>query len=156
MVRVYSVVFEGVAVSAVQDLFNLQPATNKPCIIHEVHIMQDAGEVSEQLPVRIRRLPATVTNGTGGSTPTPRQMVSSDPAAGATVRANDATTRATSSGTAVTLRRASDNVLNGWHWVFTPECRPIFIAGEAMIVGLETAPAASLTMSGEVVFEEIA
>lgn len=152
--RIYTAIFEGVSVSAAQDLFSIRPGNNKPCRIHEIHITQDTGETSEQLPVRLRRLPATVTAGSGGSAVTPQPVPSTDTATGATVRAND-TTIATSSGTAVTIRRMGDNVLNGWHWVFTPEVRPEVLPGEALVVHLPTAPGAALTMSGEMVFEEL-
>lgn len=154
MARVYSAVFEGISVSVAQDLFSLQPASNKPCVIHEVHITQDTGETSEQLPVRLRRLPATFTVGSGGAAVTPGKVgPSSDAASGATVRRND-TTIATTNGTAETLRRAGDNVLNGWHWVFTPETRLVIVNGEGFVVHLPTAPGAALTMSGELIFEE--
>lgn len=154
MSRMYSAVFEGVSVSAIQDLFSLQPATQKPCIIHEVHITQDSGETSEQLPVRLRRLPATFTVGSGGAAVTPRSTTNSDTASGATVRRND-TVQATTSGTAQTLRRQGDNVLNGWHWVFLPEGRWTIVNGEGLVVEMVTAPGAALTMSGEIVFEEV-
>lgn len=153
MGRMYAAVFEGVSVSAVQDLFSLQPASNKPCVIHEVHITQDAGETSEQLPVRLRRLPATFTVGSGGAAVTPSPILPSDTASGATVRRND-TTQATTSGTAQTHRRQGDNVLNGWHWVFLPESRIWVSNGMGLIVDLVTAPGSALTMSGELIFEE--
>jgi hypothetical protein len=155
MSRVYTAVFEAISVSAAQDLFSLQPAANKLVEIHEVHITQDTGETSEQLVVRLRRLPATFTVGSGGAAVTPDPMSPGDAAAGATVRRND-TTVATTSGTAATLRRQGDNVLNGWHWVFTPETRPKVVNGQGFIVHLPTAPGAALTMSGELVFEEVA
>jgi hypothetical protein len=154
MPRVYTAVFEGISVSAVQDLFSLQPAANKRCKIHEVHITQDTGETSEQLVIRLRRLPATFTVGSGGAAVTPSAMDSFDTASGATVRRND-TTVATTSGTAETLRRQGDNVLNGWHWVFTPETRPGIYNTQGFVVHLVNAPGAALTMSGELVYEEL-
>jgi hypothetical protein len=154
MSRLYCAVFEAISVSAAQDLFSLQPAVNKPCAIHEIHITQDAGETSEQLVVRVRRLPATFTVGSGGAAITTGPISAFDTAFGATVRRND-TTAATTSGTAVPLRRMGDNVLNGWHWVFTPETRPLFVNGEGCVVNLPTAPGAALTMSGELIFEEL-
>lgn len=154
MGRVYSATFSGVTVSAAQDFFSLQAASNKPCIIHEVHITQDADETSQQLVVQLKRMPATWTVGSGGAAVTPGPMTATDTAAGATVRRND-TTVGTTSGTAVTLRRSGDNVLNGWHWVFTPETRPVFINGEALVVHLPNAPGAGIAMSGELIFEEI-
>ena len=72
MGRVYSAVFEGVSVSAVQDFFELTAPSAAAVCIHEVHITQDSDETSQQLPVRILLVPATITSGSGGSTLTPR------------------------------------------------------------------------------------
>ena len=153
--RVYSAVFEGVTVSVAQDFFELTaPATAAVCV-REIHITQDDNETSQQLPVKLIRVPATVTSGSGGSAPTPRKMENGSPAAAATVEANN-TTVATTSGTLEILRRIGDNVLNGWHWVFLPETMLWLAPSGVLVVRLVTAPSPSaLTMSGEIVWEEI-
>lgn len=152
--RMYSAVFSGVTVSAAQDLFELLAPSTAAIVIHGVSITQDTSETSEQLPFTIKRIPATVTSGSGGGTATPRRMAPGDAASGATVEINN-TTRASSSGTIEILRRRAENILNGVHWLFTPEERIVVPPSGTVIVGLETAPAAALTMSGEIVFEEI-
>jgi hypothetical protein len=154
MGRVYSAVFEGVSVSAVQDFFELTAAATCVVAVHEVHITQDDGETSEQLPVHIIRVPATVTGGSGGAAVTPRKMQSGDPAATTAVERNN-TTVATTTGTLEVLRRAGDNILNGWHWVFTPEARLWLAPSGVLVVRLVTAPGSALVMSGEVIFEEL-
>ena len=146
MGRKYTAVFEGVSVAAVQDLFEINAPSDAIVVIHDVHITQDASETSEQLPFAIKR--STGSSGSGGSVVTPRQMESGDAAFGGTVEANN-TTQAT---TVTTLRRRSENMLNGVHWQdlgikLSPSAR--------VVVTLETAPAAPLDMSGEIVFEEI-
>ena len=151
--RIVYVSFAAVAVSAIQDFFEIRPAAEKPVVLHEVHITQDAGETSEQLPVAVKRLTATVTSGTGGGSPDVRKLRSSDTAIAFASERNN-TTPATSSGNTEVLMRMGDNVLNGWHWVCLPESRPEFVNTEALIVKLETAPGAALTMSGYVVVEE--
>lgn len=155
MGRMYSAVFEGVSVSAVQDFFEITaPSTGVVCL-HEVHITQDASETSEQLPVRILRVPATVTSGSGGTAPTARKLGGAgDAAAAATVEVNN-TTVATTTGTLEVLRRTGDNMLNGWHWVFTPESRIWIAPSGVVVVRLVTAPAGATAMSGELVWEEI-
>jgi hypothetical protein len=153
--RVYSAVFEGVSVTAVQDFFELTAPSTASVMVHEVHITQDDNETSQQLPVKLIRVPATVTSGTGGTSPTPRKMESGSPAAAATVEANNVTTQATTSGTLEVLRRIGDNVLNGWHWVFLPETRLWLAPSGVLVVRLATAPAAALLMSGEIVWEEV-
>lgn len=154
MGRMYSAVFEGVTVSAAQDFFEITAPSTGVVAIHEIHITQDTVEVSEQLPVRILRVPATITSGSGGSTPTPRKFASGDPAAASTVEVNN-TTVATTSGTLEVLRRQGDNVLNGWHWVFLPESRIYIAPSGCVVVRLVTAPASGMAMSGELIFEEI-
>jgi hypothetical protein len=150
----YSAVFEAVSVSVAQDFFELTAPATAVIAVHEIHITQDAAETSEQLPVRLIRVPATVTGGSGGSTPTPRKMMTGSPAAAAVVEANN-TTVATTSGTLEVLRRQGDNVLNGWHWVFTPESRLYLAPSGVLVVRLATAPGAALTMSGELIWEEL-
>lgn len=154
MQRMYSAVFEAISVSAVQDFFELTAPSTAVVCVHEVHITQDAGETSEQLPIHLIRVPATVTSGSGGASVTPRKMMTGSPAAASTVERNN-TTVATTSGTLEVLRRQGDNVLNGWHWVFTPETRLWLAPSGVLVVRLATAPGAALTMSGEIVFEEV-
>ena len=154
--RVYTAVFEGISVSAVQDLFEIQSAASVVIALLEVHITQDTDETSQQLPVQIIRVPATFTSGNGTAV-TPRKTMPGDPTSVVTVERN-ATTVATTSGTLEPLRRMGDNVLNGWHWVFTPETCLWLGPGAAtsgLVVRLPTAPGAAITMSGEIAFMEI-
>jgi len=151
----YSAQFSGVSVSVAQDFFEVTAPATAVVVIHEIHVTQDDSETSQQLPAAIKRIPATVTSGSGGSSPTPRKLGGVlDAAASATIEVNN-TTRASSSGTIEIIRRISENILNGWHWVFTPETRIYIPPSGVVIVGLETAPSAALTMSGEIIFEEI-
>lgn len=154
MGRIYTAVFSGVSVSAVQDLFELTAAATNVVRIHEVHITNDESEVSQQLPVTLKYIPATATSGSGGASVTPRKTERGDAAATTTVERNN-TSRATSSGTIEEIRRSAENVLNGWHWIFAPEQRPTIAPSGMMVVGLETAPTGAMPLSGEIVFEEI-
>lgn len=151
--RIYSAVFEGISVSAVQDLFELTCGSGLLTRLMEVHITQDASETSEQLPVTIKRIPSP-TSGSGGASVTPRKIGGTgDASSGATVERNN-TTRATSGGTIETLRRRGENILNGWHWDLVPENFILIPPSGMIIVGLEVAPGAALTMSGEMVWGE--
>lgn len=154
MGRMYSAVFSGVSVSAAQDLFELSAPSSGVVLLHGVSVTQDASETSEQLPFTIKRIPSP-TSGSGGSAVTPRELGGvGDAAAASTVEANN-TSRATSGGTIETLRRRGENILNGAHWLFTPEERIVVPPSGMIVVGLEAAPGAALTMSGELIFEEI-
>lgn len=154
MGRVYYVGFENVSVTAAQDLFEIRPASNKPCKLLWVNVSQSSDVDTEQLRFTIKRLPATVTSGTGGSTPTPTPLLASDAAAGATTECNN-TGRATTNSTAVLLVAEGQNILSGWQWLPIPDAQPYAVNGEAFIIGLETAPADALSMNGYAVFEEL-
>jgi hypothetical protein len=154
--RMYSISFEAVTVTVAQDFFELLSTTEKPFKVHALSISQssDAGDAaSEQLIVRIFRVTASPTSGSGGSTATPTPLIPNDAASSVTAEINN-TTRLTG-GTAVTLHRQCFNVMAGLDIVFTPECRPVVAGATRLVVGLEAAPADSLTMSGTIYIEEI-
>lgn len=154
MGRVYSLSFSDVAVSAAQDLLIAQASSSVPIAVHSVTLTQKTLTAWEAKNVRIRRVPATVTLGSGGSTPTPRPLLKNDAAAGGTYHAND-TTPATSSGTIVDLHSEEWNFLNGFYYLPPPEDRPVIGVSEAVTVKLDTAPSAAMTCSGTIVFEEL-
>ena len=158
MGRMYVVQFAAVAVTVAQDLFEIKCASDSPLILHEVRITQDsdAGNAqSEQLRFTVKRAAGSYTSGSGGSTPTPALIASQDGAAAFTCEANNTTRAAVGTGTLVTLITTADNIHNGWHYLPTPECRPTAAATEAFVIGLEAAPADSLTMNGYAIVEEI-
>lgn len=151
MGRMYSAVFEEVAVTVAQDLFRVSAPADAVVVVHRVTISQssDAGDSeSEQLNVLIHR---GTTDGSGGSTPTARPMEVGDAAFGGSVGANN-TTQSTE-GTQ--LHAESFNVMAGLDIVWTPETRPVISPSARLVVELQTAPADSLTMSGSIYFEEI-
>jgi hypothetical protein len=154
MGRIYTVAFENVAVSAVQDFFEVTPADDKPVRLLWARITNVVTETSEQLRIRIKRLPATVTSGSGGSSPTIQKATSSDASAGFAAEANN-TTQATTSSTAQVLWAEGFNVLSGWDYLPTPETVFTFVQGEALIIDLPTAPGASINMSGTICIEEL-
>lgn len=151
MGRRYSAVFDGVAVTAVQDFFRVSAPSDAIVVIHSVSISQgsDAGDAeSEMLRMIMHR---GSTDGGGGSTPTPSPLNSGDAAFGGTVGANN-TTQSTDGAV---LRAESFNVLAGYLWQPTPEERPVVSPSGRFVVALETAPTDSLTMSGTIIFEEV-
>jgi hypothetical protein len=148
----YSVSFEEVSVAsadAPQDLFNLLAAAGKPLIVHEVRIGNTDGETSEQWSILVHR---GTTAGTGGSTPTPRPLDPSGAAAGFTARVNDDTTQATEG---LILLADGFNVLNGWIWIPTPECRPMVAGSTRIVVELQTATVTTILLSGAMIVEEM-
>lgn len=151
MGRMYSASFEEVAVTVVQDLFEINAPADSVVSVHSLSISQssDAGDSqSEQLNVLIHR---GSTSGSGGSTPTASPLEVGDAAFGGTVEANN-TTQSTE-GTI--LHSQCFNVMAGLEIVWTPETRPKISPSGRLIIELQTVPADSLTMSGTVYFEEI-
>lgn len=161
MGRMYVVQFSAVAVTAAQDLFELKATAAKGLILHECKITQDsdAGDAqSEQLRFTLKRAAGTYTSGSGGSAPAFEKVHSGDAAAAVTAEANNTTRAAAGTGTLTTLFPDGENIHNGWHHQPTPECRFDALAGtspEALIVGLESVPADSLTMNGYAIVEEV-
>lgn len=147
MGRMYSATFEEVAVSVIQDLFEINAPANAIVVVHGFEISQSSDTDSEQLNLLIHR---GSTSGSGGSTPTARPMELGDPAFEGTVEANN--TAQSTEG--VFIHSAAFNVLNGYVWIPTPEIRPVISPSGRLIIELQTAPGDELTMSGTVYFEE--
>lgn len=151
MGRIYSAVFEKVAVSAAQDLFELIAPSDAIVIIHAVYLSQDSDDAtseSEMLNLLIHRGTAT---GSGGSAVTPSPLEVGDAAFGGTVEANNTT----QSVEGTLLHSDCFNVLSGYAYIPTPEARPVISPSGLFIVELQDTPSDELTMSGTLLFEEI-
>lgn len=151
----YAASFGGVAVTAVQDLFQLLAANDVPFIVHGIRIGQftDAGDAqAEMLHIQLTRTDFTI-NGSGGSTVTPRAITPDSSAADTIVEANNTTL----STVQTVLVEDSFNVQSGWLWMPTPEERILVPGGitNGFIVGLLETPDDSITMTGTIIFEEI-
>ena len=147
----YSAVFEEVAATAAQDLFEIVAPSDAAVIIHECRISQstDAGDSeSEQLNILVHR---GTTSGSGGTSVTARPFQVGFPAAGSTVEANN-TTQGTEGNF---ILSECFNVMAGWIWTPTPEARPVLSPSGRLIIELQTAPSDSITISGTLIFEEI-
>ncbi len=158
MGRMYSARFEGVAVSAAQDVFSLGSPTSGVGLLHSIFLGQDSdvGDAGEILEI-VRIVTGNTTVGSGGSAPTAIPFQLGDTPT-VTVRANDTTE--VSAGTQVIKHSDIWNVRVGWQYIPTPETRIYFnelIAGTKtfLAVQLPNAPASAITMSGTIIFEEI-
>lgn len=151
MGRIYSANFDNVAVSALQDLFEIQAPSDAVVVVHSIWIGQisDYGDAqAEGLRITIER---AATSGSGGSTPTARPHQVGDPAFGGVVEANN-TARG---GTLTMMQSLPFNVQAGFYWTPTPEERIVISPSGILVVGLPVAPADSLSMCGTIVFEEV-
>lgn len=151
MSRFYRVVFQGTITNAGgdQDLLTILPADDKPCklvgwIFGQTSELGDAAE--ESLRITVRHMTATVTNGSGGSAPTPQpNRPGTDTAAGFTARVND-TTVATTSGTSTIVEELAWNIRNTpWERWIPEEMRNRASQGEALLVRMESTPADDLS-----------
>lgn len=154
MGRIYTAVFNNVAVTAVQDLFEIVAPADSVVVVHDLHISQnsDLGDAAEEI-LRIELTSGHTTSGSGGSSVTPVPAQLQDSAFGGTCEANN-TTQA-SGGTIVTHAVWNWNIRVGFDKIWTPETRPVLAPSRRLCVKLPAAPADSVSMSGTITFEEI-
>ncbi len=149
MGRRYSVGFTDVAVTAIQDLFQIEAKT-VPVILHSIVLSQnsDVGDAAaENLTVRIRRVTDALTNVTAEV-----KLDNRDADALADLNVNDTTPFTTG---AVTIHPECWNIAIPFIWMPPPELRIIVPVDEVVTVNLVSAPNDALTMSGVMYFEEI-
>ena len=153
MPRTYAVTFEQVSVSAAQDLIQIAGAAGKMLRILRqwVGVTNTTAPTNQQISVRARFLPATVTAGSGGSTPTPRPFDPGDAAASFSAYANN-TTKATTGGTAAILEENSANVFAGYDLTFIKP--PLIGPSESFVFELLSTVSGTINMSGGVIVEE--
>lgn len=156
MGRIYSVTHQGTITNAGgdNDLLEILPADDKPVKLRGFSLSQisELGDTAEEgLRISIKRLGATVTSGSGGSTPTPSPMDSADAAAGFAAETGN-TTVATTSGSTVLLDELGWNIRNSpyEHWYPDERFCPKAKQGEALVVRMESTPADDFT--GEFTF----
>ena len=154
MPRSYSVITEAVAVSAVQDLIQIKGAAGKILKILSVSVGASNTTVppAQMLDLRCRFLPATVTDGSGGSSPTPKPLDPGDAAASFTAKANN-TTQATTSGTPAVLMAKGVHIYSGLDYSFLKP--PIIGPSESFTFELQSTVAGSVNLTTEVVVEEL-
>jgi hypothetical protein len=155
MGRIYAVTFEGTAVTAQVDFFELAPADDKPVRLLGLMLSQssDLGDAAEEI-LRLKVIRGHATSGSGGSSATPRPVNTNDAAAGST--AETLNTTIASTGTAVDLLADTFNIRSGYQLWWTPETAPMASQADGtIVVRLMAAPADSLTMSGTLYFEEM-
>lgn len=151
--RIYSVPFSNTSISAVQDLFSLQPGASTGIEIHEIRLGQITATSVGNLRLTFKRFSSTFSIGSGGSSVTPAKHNFNDAAALSTARANDTTQ--TSAGTSVTIQADVYNVVNGYQYLPAPEDRIQIPPNQCFVCSLDTAPGSAETMNGVIVFAEV-
>jgi len=154
MPRRYSVQFNAVAVTAAQDLVEINAHATKPVTLISFALGQtsDAGDAEDE-QLRILMIRGYTSSGSAGSSPTAVALDPGDAAFGGTTEVNNTTPA--SGGSPVTCHAEVFNVRAGYVYCPVPEARIVVAANTRLVINLPTAPADSLTMSGTAVFEEI-
>jgi hypothetical protein len=150
---IFTVPMDAVAVSAVQDLWHIKAGATNGLFINSIELNQKTLTTVEGKELRLKRHTVTVTQGSGGTTPTPQKMAPGGAASGTTVHMND-TTRA-SAGTLTVIAALTWQFLNGFLWMPAREDRPYIDISTGFVVELSTAPSGSMTVSGTITFEEV-
>ncbi len=148
MGRMYTASFTDVAVSAQQDLFQIEAITI-PAIIHAIFISQtsDVGDAAaENLSIIIQRVTDDVTNDIVEAL-----LDTGDGAALADLAVNETTELTTG---AQIIHSEAWNIAMSFIWMPPPEMRITVQVGNAVVVNLNDTPADELTMSGTMYFEE--
>jgi hypothetical protein len=152
--RIYSIQFDGTAETAVHDVFELVPPSDRMCEILSFHCSQVTvtGDASEEL-LLVQFKSGQTTTGSGGAAVTPVPRLLDDVAAGATC-AYQNTTQATA-GTIVTHYSVYWNVRMPLDIWFPPEQTLWLRPSQRGTWSIDTAPAASTTFTATCVFREV-
>lgn len=156
--RIYQAGFDTVTIgTAVQDVFSILASASKGVQLHHIHL--DAAGVSSaaQIRLRLKRGTATVTQGSGGTAPTPFVTDAGDAstAATATVHCND-TTQATTSGAFTNACFFQWDVLLPFDYMPGPEDedRETALVSQAIILDLPAVITAT-SVSGFIKWREV-
>ena len=158
MPRQYTVSFENVAVTVPQDLLYLAGAAGKIVKIKKTWVgAADTTLVTAQsIRTNLTFLPASVSIGSGGSTPSIIKVDPGDAAASFTVMANNTTT-ATSNGTATTIAPSGDHIYAGSNpnvYTFAPGTEPVVGPSEALTFRLLSTVSGTVHLTGGMLVEE--
>lgn len=149
----HSVSFEGVAVTAVQDLFEITfPSTAVGAIV-SCEVSQDNIEGDANAEMLRMNIVKYASSGSGGTAATERALAGNFAAAGAAVEVNN-----TTQGTTPTLFHATAwNLQASPGFLYKPTQAELIVCSPSEIIAIElpVAPAASTTMSGTIYWIEI-
>jgi hypothetical protein len=156
--RTYDVLFEDVAIAAAQDLVQITGASGKVMFVIEMWagVTDTSLATGQGLKLRARFLPATVTNGSGGTTGiTPSKVDPGDAACSSSTCATNNTTQATTSGTAIKLYENGCHLYQGDRYRFPVDERPPIGPSEAFVWELLSTVTGTVHMSGGVKIGEV-
>jgi hypothetical protein len=144
--RVYTILLENIAVSTLRTLIEFTAPGTKSCVLLSGKVTQVNSETSTQEEVEIIRKTVAGT----GTAVTPAAHQDGD-VFGGTARVN-----CTVEGTLGTrIKREGFNILNGWHYLPTPEERIPVPGGGILALRFAQAPEAAIDIDAELVIGEL-
>lgn len=151
--RAYSATFSAVAITAAQDLFEINAPSTKPVVILGCELGQytEVGDAQDEF-LSLTFVTGYTTSGSGGSAFTALPLDPGDAAFGGTVEINNTTVANT--GTAAIRHASAWSVRGQYIWLPPPEMRVIIAAAGRGVLRI-TAPADSVTTNGTIYFAEI-
>lgn len=152
--RSYSVPFQNVSVSAVEDLVSIFCGASMAVELHGIVIGQTDATSVQELRISVNRFASGYSAGSGGSAPTPSKLSRGDAAATATAHANDTVQTAVGSGSKVVLHSDVFNLVNGYQFFWPTKDIPDAGLNEALVLSLDTAPTSAVHISGTLYFGE--
>lgn len=155
MGRVYTVSFKNVTISAAQDLVALKGSTGKTIKLRRAWLyMNDTVlQTAQGLRLNVKYASATLTLGSGGSTPTARPLDPGDAAASFTNHTND-TTPATTSGAFTDLTPVGCHNYAGYDYTWPKGEEPVAGLNEGLVFELLSTVSGTCNFSGGVQVEE--
>lgn len=152
--RIYTAVFEGVAVSVQQDLFEIVAPSDMSIILMELLLSQESeAKDAEEEMLRILIQSGYTTSGSGGTTVNAQPVASGDSADSCAIEGNN-TTKATV-GTIHTHRVEVWNIRAPHLWLPPEKLWVELKASRRAVVRLEKTPNDPITMSGTLTFAEV-
>lgn len=158
MGRLYHVPLAYTAHTAAGDIVEIIAPASGLLVLHELKLTQstEAGDsASEQLIISLKRAEGAYTSGSGGSSLTPEPLDPGDVAASFTAEMANTTDAVAGGGSLTTFAPIAESVHIGWHYLPTPEGRPLVAVTDAFLVTLDSTPADSVSIGGYALVEEI-
>lgn len=150
--------FAGVSVSAAQDLFSMLASSTVPFLLNRLSISTSGVTSPASMVISVQRFTPNVTQGSGGTAIAAASLSEiaqyAQRNATTTVRAND-TTRASTGGSKELIWIGTMQDLSNLDDIIVPELWPFIPGNCALIVGLEVAPGAAVTLYGTAQFTEL-
>lgn len=153
--RYYVTISNGSMTTSVVDILNITATANMAFKIWRVYGGQTTLTATESKPLVLKRMPATVTAGSGGSAVTITKQNNGDASPTITARSLD-TTGMTTNGTAANVMARNWELLNGFDQLWVPGSEPIIGPSQgaalSVVAALSNTTAVSFTIEVEELF----